>query len=201
MPRTLAIRSSVASAVFIGVTVLARSSGQQTPPTEEQFARFDDRLQTYVELRRAVVAAFGCSFAGTRTDDAGDGNENGETSTPGVTLADGIRRARGTVRIGDIFGSHVSNWVRSRVRSDVLSRSAADRADIFEELPRVRSVSPNDRYPPGGPHATMPAGLLERLPQVPAPLQFRLLGESLVLLDSDADLIVDVVPNVLTGVL
>ncbi len=202
MSRAIAIRLVVAAGVLIGVTVIARSSGQQMPAlAEDQLARFDDRLHTYLGVRHAAVAAAGRSFSGAETGDAGDAGEMGEASTDGLTLADAIRRARGPVRTGDVFGSQVSDWVRSQVRSDMLSRSAAERADIFEELPRVRSVGPNDGYPRGEPHATMPAGLLERLPPVPAPLQFRLLGESLVLLDIDADLVVDVVPHVLTGVL
>lgn len=202
MSRAIAIRLVVAAGVLIGVTVLARSSGQQLPVlAEDQFARFDDRVHTYLDVRQAAVGAAELALRGAETVDAGEAGEMGEVSVVGPTLAAAIRRARGPVRTGDVFGRKVSDWIHAQVRSDLLSRSAAERADIFEDLPRVRRVGPNDGYPRGEPYATMPAALLERLPALPPPpLQYRLLGESLVLLDIDAGLVVDAVPHVPTGV-
>ena len=43
----------------------------------------------------------------------------------------------------------------------------------------------------------MPARVLARLPILPSPLQYRYFGDAVILLDADASLILDVVPNVL----
>ena len=41
----------------------------------------------------------------------------------------------------------------------------------------------------------MPIALLERLPLLPRPIQYRLVDHALVLWDGDADLIIDVLPD------
>jgi hypothetical protein len=44
---------------------------------------------------------------------------------------------------------------------------------------------------------TVPANLLINLPTLPEPLQFKIIGKHLILLDEDADVIVDYALNVI----
>jgi hypothetical protein len=53
----------------------------------------------------------------------------------------------------------------------------------------------NDFYPEGEPLATVPPSLLQRLELLPPELQYRFLGNALILLDIDTALIVDFIPN------
>jgi hypothetical protein len=53
----------------------------------------------------------------------------------------------------------------------------------------------NAKYPDGLPRPTLPANLLLNLPSLPKGLEYRIVGKHLVLLDIDANLIVDYIPN------
>ena len=55
----------------------------------------------------------------------------------------------------------------------------------------------NGRWPIGAPLPTMMPDLLAELPRLPAGLEYRFVGGDLVLLDIDACLIVDVIPDVI----
>jgi hypothetical protein len=56
----------------------------------------------------------------------------------------------------------------------------------------------NAKYPDGASVATIPANLLLSLPTLPEPMQFKIVGKHLILLDEDADLIVDYALNVIS---
>jgi hypothetical protein len=47
------------------------------------------------------------------------------------------------------------------------------------------------------PVTTMPAQLLETLPKLQAPVEYRFVGERLVLVDAAAGMVIDFTPNVL----
>lgn len=53
----------------------------------------------------------------------------------------------------------------------------------------------NGKYPEAAPRPTLAAGLITNLPELPKGLEYRILGKDLVLLDSDANLIVDYMRN------
>ena len=55
----------------------------------------------------------------------------------------------------------------------------------------------NRRYPPGLPRATMPSPMLAKLPPIPAELEYRFLGRSFLLVDARANLVIDVLEDVL----
>ena len=51
--------------------------------------------------------------------------------------------------------------------------------------------------PDGAPLPTVPASLLMNLPTLPEPLQYRIVDKHLILLDEDADVIVDYALNII----
>ncbi len=56
----------------------------------------------------------------------------------------------------------------------------------------------NAKYPENQPLPTVPANVLLTLPPLPAPLEYRIVGQHLLLLDTAADLIVDYILNAIT---
>ena len=56
----------------------------------------------------------------------------------------------------------------------------------------------NAKYPENQPKPTMPANLLLNLPRLPEPLEYRVVGQHLLLLDTAADVIVDYILNAIT---
>jgi hypothetical protein len=125
-----------------------------------------------------------------------------ETSDPAkvhdreAALGAMIKTLRSTAKEGDIFGADFKAILEREVRKDFRSRSAADRKALIHELPAKMKVAVNMTYPTELPLATFPAQLLKKLPDLPAELEYRLVGHHIVLRDSTANVVVDIARNV-----
>ena len=71
------------------------------------------------------------------------------------------------------------------------------KAIIKDDAPTNVTFKVNAKYPEGAPVPTVPASLLVNLPTLPEPLQFRIIVKHLILLDEDADVIVDYALNII----
>ncbi len=67
----------------------------------------------------------------------------------------------------------------------------------MDENPQGVRVRVNERYPDTVPFASMPPQVLSMLPKLPLELEYRFIGERLILLDVHAHLIVDFIDNAL----
>ena len=109
-----------------------------------------------------------------------------------TALALALQRARPKARQGEFFDEASSRAVKQRFETaltafDVKLFLADLRDDPTDDrLPRIHL-----RYPASGSMATMPANLLQVLPELPPDLEYRLVGRSLILRDVDAALILD----------
>jgi hypothetical protein len=107
-------------------------------------------------------------------------------------LAFAIQRARGNARQGEFFDSRCGGAIRQRLAQ------ALDGVDVPEFLEALKD-EPADRrapqihmrYPVAASMATMPANLLNVLPELPPIVEYRFIGRTLVLRDVDAALILD----------
>jgi 3-dehydroquinate dehydratase len=115
-------------------------------------------------------------------------------------LAEAIRMARRHALRGDVFSVEASAAIRHRI--DLSLQAHGLRAmDVIDALTRDTSMpaavlNVNSRFD-WRYGALMPAALLEVLPALPESVQYRLVGGALVLIDIDADLVVDVLPDAL----
>jgi hypothetical protein len=100
--------------------------------------------------------------------------------------------ARATARQGDIIDPDAAEELRRLLREVPPST----RTVIDERRPRV-TPAVNAAYPDTEPIETMLPAMLERLPPLPDELQFRMVGHTLVLLDWQSRIIVDLVPDAL----
>jgi hypothetical protein len=121
-----------------------------------------------------------------------------ETSDPAkvasreAALAAMIKSLRPGAREGDIFGTDFRVVLEREVRKDFRGRSAADRKALIHELPATMKIAVNMTYPSDLPLATFPARLLQKLPDLPPELEYRIVGRHIVLRDSTANVIVDI---------
>ena len=119
-------------------------------------------------------------------------------------LAAGIREARQNAAEGDIFTPAVQKVFIATIQQDLASsqRGAKAREMILgegnpknpESKARVDLVV-NAKYPPNAPLSTVPPSVLLKLPQLPEGLEYRFVGRNLILYDSKANLIVDILRN------
>jgi hypothetical protein len=110
-------------------------------------------------------------------------------------LAERIQTARAGARRGDIFTPPIERWFRLTVSE---CEEGLDASSLNEEESTNVELVPsvNGRWPRGTPLPTMAPLLLERLPPLPRPLQYRFMNRALILWDSDANVIVDFIDGV-----
>ena len=111
-------------------------------------------------------------------------------------LARAIQSLRAQARIGEVFAPEYQPYFIKIVQDDFARRPAVDRKALINELPKNMKVDINTVYPTSLALATFPAGLLRKLPDLPPELEYRLVGRSLILRDVKANLIVDILRDV-----
>jgi hypothetical protein len=181
-----------ASTIREPVTHEPIAPGPVVPPLQQTVAAPDFIVHTaeYVALHRRVAAHLP---APRSTDDATRIVERRKA------LAAGIRAERPEAHQGSVFTPQMEKRLRRTVRADMKSRAPDDRAAVGREVPRV-PFKVNDPYPERAPQATVPPTLLASLPRLPKELEYRFCDRHLILLDVDANLIVDYIPDVLPEV-
>jgi hypothetical protein len=112
-------------------------------------------------------------------------------------LASEIREARAGAKQGDLFTPEIAAEFR-RLLGITMQGPEAQR--VRTSLKAASPVQPqvlrvNARYPAGVPLQSTPSSLLLNLPPLPAGVQYRIVGRDLILLDTEADLIVDFIRN------
>jgi hypothetical protein len=124
---------------------------------------------------------------------------NSETLRAAIdTMAAAMRAARPDARQGDFFAPDVQDVLRARIAralsahgltpADVHAAEMADRLDR-----RPVSLKVNESFPWAVAAAMFPC-VLEALPALPPELQYRIVGNDLVLIDVHAGLVIDVLP-------
>jgi len=110
-------------------------------------------------------------------------------------LASAIRSARATATQGDIFSPAVAVLFKDLIANAFVGRDAGAMFYVFaEEFWAVDDSAVNEPFPEGASHA-VPAVLLHHLPALPDEMEYRIVNGSLVLLDVDADIVIDVLPD------
>ncbi len=113
-------------------------------------------------------------------------------------LAMRIRFARHDARPGDLFTVRIAMALR-RVLNPVLRGlpARATRESIREDAPATFVLAVNGDYPSGASRSTMPTNVLQILPPLPKGLEYRIVDTHLVLMDVDANIVVDYVLDVM----
>jgi hypothetical protein len=111
-------------------------------------------------------------------------------------LAKLLQEARRDAKQGDIFTPE-SQSVIKRLIAKVFSGPDGPslKASVMDENPGVPNLKVNARYPDEIPVSTIPPQLLEGLPKLPEEMEYRFVGDDLILMDTHAHIIADFIPN------
>jgi hypothetical protein len=163
---------------------------QQTNPTAETQVKFLERVKAYMDLRQKLEAPL---------PKLGKEASPTELDLHQRQVGALVKEARKTAQRGDIFGPEMEALVRTlmaRVFKGPDGQKAM--ASIMEENPMTLVLKVNDRYPDTVPLSTMPPDILSSLPTLPAEeLEYRFVGDRLILLDVKAHVIADFIDNIL----
>ena len=157
----------------------------------QTMAEFTKRVDEYVALHKKVEGALP-ALPTEATPKAIDTHQR--------AFAAGLAKARATARPGDLFTPPMQDAVR-RLMGQLFKDSAARRQlrdSVMDDNPAGRvKLAVNARYPDEVPLSTMPPDVLKNLPRLPKEVEYRFVGEHLILLDPDAHIVVDFMPRAL----
>ncbi|MEO8595031.1 MAG: hypothetical protein ABI759_17055 [Candidatus Solibacter sp.] len=165
----------------LAVTLAAQDNVNQGSLTLQDFSK---RVAAYVKINRAAASKIP-SLKRTGTPEAIAIHER--------KLASAIRRARPNAAQGEVFTPEIATRFRELI-AEAMRGSSAER--IHESLRQAAPVwlstmRVNMTYPHEVPLQSSPPTLLANLPQLPAQVEYRFVGNSLILRDLEANLIVD----------
>jgi hypothetical protein len=172
--------------VRLGSTVLAYEQDQSTA-SSASLERFTRELERYLALRTRAT---------TEVPPLAVTPNPAEIESGSNRLAAAIMRARGMVARGEFFGPPVDGEIRLRLAevNKQMNLREISMPDDAEERSSGR-VDVHARFPQGKLVSTMPPAVLAVLPPIPATLEYRFVGRTLILRDVEAALILDFLPN------
>ena len=152
---------------------------------------FGERAKAYLALRTRLAADVPPASSEATPDQIAQHQEQ---------LAAAIRKARRDAQQGDIFTPPVVPQFRTIIRHDLQSRDIRDALAVMQEVPLTLTLHVNAPWPSDAPRAIMPPRLLANLYPLPEGLEYRFIDRHLVLLDSEANLMVDYILDVVPSV-
>ena len=155
-------------------------------------ADFTSRVNTYAKLHDSIEAQL------PRLP--GEASPK-EIDTHQRAFASRMGKARAGAKHGDVFTPQMQVMVRKlmgQLFTDAKSRRQL-RDSIMDDNPGASKalLTVNGRYPDVVPLSTMPPDVLTNLPKLPDAVEYRFVGENLILLDVVAHIVVDYVARAL----
>jgi len=110
-------------------------------------------------------------------------------------MARHIGELRRNAREGDIFTPEVRSYFERALAAAYQENSEGILANLVCIPEDDRNLRPNDIYPPTWEYNPMPPTVLLHLPRLPEEVEYRIVNTDLIVLDVEADMIVDILRN------
>jgi hypothetical protein len=188
--------TSLVTALLLSCGIVTATVGIQQPkdgpranPDALLLVDLKQRIDKYIELHNRLEKK---GPALKRTD------EPAKIKASQDALAVAIRRERAGAKQGDIFTPEIAQLLRRLMAPEVKGKEGAEtKKALKEDAPAVMRLKVNASYPEGQALPTVPANLLATLPQLPEDLEYRIIGNDLILRDVHGNVIVDFIPNII----
>lgn len=169
-----------------------RVVGPLTPADAQALATMNDRVKEYVDLHRKIERSLP-GLPDRATPEQIDKNQRAFEVL--------MREARVTAKPGDIFTPEARPVIKRLLATTFGGPDGQQlRASIMDENPVdpvALKLTVNGRYPDTVPLTTIPPLVLQTLPQLAEDLEYRFIGDWLILLDTHAHVITDFIDNAL----
>ena len=183
------------SAVAVAITVAwaayphAQAQEEKVNRDAQVLADYQKRVEGYLALQRQALKD---APKLEQTDDPA------KIQTARDARAAAVRKARAGAAQGDIFTAEVRPLFRRILSPETKGAVGEDtKRTIKEDAPTRISFKVNASYPEDQPLPTVPPNVLASLPRLPEGLEYRIIRRHLILRDAEANLIVDILPNVM----
>ena len=168
-----------------------RVVGPLTPADAQALATMNERVKEYVALHVKLERSLP-KLPKAATPQQIDKNQRAMEKL--------VREARATAKTGDIFTPEARPVIQ-RLLASVFGGPDGKKlkAAIMDEnqaAPSKVKLAVNGRYPDTVPLATVPPQVLQTLPKLTEDLEYRFIGDSLILLDVRAHVIADFIEDI-----
>ena len=145
---------------------------------------FQDRVGEYLKLRSAVKAK-APKLPKDSTPEQIQAAENAYVL--------GLREARKGARQGSLFAPDIAQYIRITLKRELTTGDKKDiRNTVLDKETNIPvALKVNYPYPDPKEFVEMPPTLLLKLPELPKEVKYRYVGRTLLLLDTDSNLILD----------
>jgi hypothetical protein len=160
-------------------------------PDAAALAEFKKRVDEYADMHEEL--AKGDAKPQETADPA-------KISATRQALAARVQATRVTAKQGDLFTPAAQPVFRRLLSPELKGEDGHDAKAILKDdapAPGTVPFKVNAKYPENQPLPSVPANLLLTLPALPAPLEYRIVGKHLLILDMAADLVADYMLNVM----
>jgi len=206
--RAVLLRLALLGSVAMGGCSSASKETIAPPQTTEMDAetlrKFQHEIEDYVELRRSALKQIPPIDA--RSTPA-------EIEAHQKALTNAIIAYRKGAKRGDIFKPEVEAAIRRTLHREFASAQGPELLkDIKQGNPKVEgnptprdpskevkppvTIAVNALYPDSAPFSSVPPSLLLKLPLLPEQVRYRFIGRALILRDTEANVILDYIPDV-----
>lgn len=169
-----------------------RVVGPLSPADAEALATMNDRLHAYIDIHREIEGTLP-KLPDAATPEQIDRNQR--------ELERKMRERRASAKPGDLFTPEAQPVIK-RLLAQVFGGPAGNalKASIMDENPvdlGTYKLAVNARYPDSVPVTTVPPDVLQTLPKLSEDLEYRFIGDALILLDVHAHTIADFIEHAL----
>jgi hypothetical protein len=176
--------TTVALVLLAHASAVHAQSKPATNPDAAVLADFKDRVDKYVELRNK---------ADNSAPPLKKTPEPAEIRSAQNALTERVGAARTGAKHGDIFTPAITAHFRRLLHPEL--KDTGNKQLIKDDNPGNFPFKVNAPYPEKEPLSTVPPGVLASLPQLPKDIEYRFVGNHLILRDARANLIIDYIPN------
>jgi len=160
-------------------------------PDAAALAEFKMRVDAYADMHKEL--AKGDAKPQETADPA-------KISATKQALAGRVQATRVNAKQGDLFTPAVQPVFRRLLSPELKGEDGHDAKEVLKDDAPAAGTVPfkvNGKYPESQPLPSVPANLLLTLPVLPAPLEYRIVGKHMLILDMAADLVADYMLNVM----
>lgn len=166
-----------------------RIVGPLTPADSQALATMNVKVKEYIDLHTRLEG----TLPKLRDDATPQQIDKNQRAFEAL-----MRKTRATAKQGDIFTPEARTVIK-RLLGNVFAGADGKqlKASIMDENPTGITLTVNGRYPDTVPLSTVPPEVLQTLPKLSEDMEYRFIGDRLILLDTHAHVIADFIDDAL----
>jgi hypothetical protein len=180
-------KSCAAAAAVVMFSMTTLPAQERVNPRAEAVNEFNKRVRAYLDLHNKEKGQVPAAKVKATPE---------EVLVFEKALGERIRAARAGTGQGDVFLPPAADVFKQIFTDYYKRRTGRELHLLFDEVPNFKPQI-NMSYPANAPKANFPPRLGLALPTLPDTLEYRLVGNYLILRDAEANIIVDYIPNAL----